>query len=82
MSSRKPGPYVPTLQETGWEQWLLSWLLGAHNPEGLGSPKAKSMGLCFPQAQLLPHSLRRCSENEPLAPAPGATWARAEGKAR
>lgn len=73
MSPRKPGPYFPTLQERGWGQWLLSWWLGAHNPEGLGSPKAESMGLCFPQAQLLACFLRRCSEKEPPVPAPGAT---------
>lgn len=53
----------PLLYPAGarWGQWLLSWLLEAHNPEGLGSPKVKSMGLCFPRAHLLPHFPRRCS---------------------
>lgn len=54
-------PPLPYPAGARWGQWLLSWLLEAHNPEGLGFPKVKSMGLCFPRAQLLPHFPRRCS---------------------
>lgn len=75
MSYRKPSPYFPTLQGRGGTAAALQ----VCNPEGLGPPKAESLGLCLLQSRCCPLSQRRkaAQSKSPLYPPnPGATWAK------